>query len=352
MKTVTLPKEQEIRLGPYRYAAALFPEIAYLLSDRDAEDTAGRAGGGSIGEPGLRLYRGEDLEGKSLLYIVPGDYGEALLDLHVIKTLEKKYPSAVIDAATTIDTYLLFQQFSFRGAWRAYPCLRESAESYDYLFSSEGARDSFFPSGKETLKRLRDVIGTDLDGAPLPLALNPAVKRTMALGDSPRPLAVLHIGSGISDYPAARWRELIRLLAEKDVEVIVSGHAGDSPSLSSLPAENVLGKDHSALEILAVLSQADLIIALDSFAARAGGLLGKETLVLLNREDREAYEIYSSVNVIAPAVPCVPCFRKDQCPLGHEACEAFVHESAAPELILEKALPKLEKGKNRGSEKR
>lgn len=351
MKIVTLVKEQEIRLGPYRYAAALFPEFGYVLSDRDAENAVRRADGGCrIEETGLRFYRGEDLEGKSLLYIVPGDYGEALLDLQVIRTLEKKHPSAVIDAATTIDTWMLFQQFSFRGAWRAYPCLRESAERYDYLFSGEGVRDPFFSSGKETLKRLRSLVGGDLDGTLPPLALNPAVKRTMTLGDSPRPLVVLHMNGngGAGDYPASRWREMIRLLAEKDAEIIVTGHAGDPAGLSPLPAENVLGKDHSALEILAVLSQADLIIAPDSFAARAGGLLGRETLVLLNREDREYYEIHASVSAFAPAAPCVPCFRKDRCPLGYEACEAFAHESAAPERILEKALPKLEKKKKTG----
>lgn len=350
MKTVTLSKEQEIRLGPYRYAASLFPEIAYLLSDRDADETARKADGGCrIAEAGLRSYHGESLEGKSLLYAVPGDYREALLDLQAIQSLKRKYPSAVIDAATTIDTYLLFQQFSFPGAWQAYPVLRESAERYDYLFSSDVARDPWFPSEKAALKRLQDLIGADLDRAPLPLALNPAVKRTMAFGDSPRPLALLHLegSGGLGDYPASRWRDLIRLLAEKDVEVLVSGYDGDPSGLSPLPAESVLGKDHSALEILAALAQADLIIASDSFAARAGGLLGKETLVLLGTEGRESYAVYPSVSGVTSAAPCAPCFRKDRCPLGHERCEAFFHESTAPERILEKALLMLEKKRGR-----
>lgn len=351
MKTVTLKKEREIRLGPYEYAAVLFPETAYLLSDRDAGDIAVKAGGGcTVGEARCRFYQGEDLEGKSLLCAVFGDYGEALIDIQMIRTLERKYPSAVIDVAAAIDTWMLFRQFAPRGAWRAYPLLEEKAEQYDFIAAYEGIPDPSFQSGRERTDWCRNLLGEDLTPAPLPPTLNPAMKRTMALRKSGHPTVVLHAGSGgtLNDYPAARWGALARLLSEQRCEIVLSGFDGDTGALPSLPADRVLGRDHSVFEILAVLDQADLIIAGDSFAARAGGLLGKKTLVLLNTADPEAYRLYPTAEVTAPAMPCAPCFRRDRCPLGHERCEAVSHESTEPERVAAKAIAMLEEMREDG----
>ncbi len=340
MKYVVLAKEQELRLGHYEYTATLFPGMAYLLGDRDA-GTAGKADQAvRIEELKQKIYCGGDLAGKSLLYATLGHYRDVLLDIQMVRTLEKRYPTAMIDVAATIDTFMLFQQFGFRGAWQAYPVLRESAEQYDYLFSANGF-DPSFQAGTEVLNFYRNILQGELEPAPLPLSLNRAVKRATAFREPSRPAVVLHIrdlfGKGmpsINDYPMEGYRELIRLFSEKGWMVILSGYSGDPAAVPSVAMENVLGKDHSIFEVLAVLSQSSLIIAGDSFAARAGGILGKKTVVLLNTGSAEAYSIYPTVEAVLPGVPCVPCYRRDACPLGYSRCEAFAHESAAPEVIF------------------
>lgn len=345
MKKIHVGQEHQIRLGYYKYTCKLFPGVEYLFYDNDAVHLSG--GGvekiSSLHSDELRPYKGEDLQDKTLLYFCLGTYRDVLFDVPLICFLQDRFPNAIIDIVTHIDVLMLLQQFGFKGGWNRYPIPLEFAERYDYIFANEILTRNPTVPGRELREMYESILPDYSMFKSVPLSLMPSISKVTDIGDSGRICAAIHVNSEwpVKNYSVAEYKKLIKLLSKEDVKIIALGYPCETNELDDV--ENYVGKHSSILETLSVLSQVDLIIASDCFAARVGGILEKPTIVLLNTNDEEIYSSYPGVEVILSGDSCVPCYRSDKCPLGYSECQAFHHESISSEKIYQRALKIIQK---------
>lgn len=343
MKRITLSIEFEIKLGYYQYRSTIFPNLCYIFYDKDAykivnKVPAAKSDARVFENP--QRYRGESLKDSSLLYFAVGTYKELLFDIQILKFLEEEYSTATIDVVAHIDVFVLFQRFGFRGGWNKYPIQSEVAEKYDYVFSNEILTDNSWASGRMVMEKYRSILPDDVLLQPISFLPNSVLKEEKREGDSASYKIGIHLNSEhpINNYPLSNHKKLIQLLGSKDIRTMVVGYPSMQPGIEGIGAESYVGKHRSILEILSLLSQVDLIITSDPFVARAGGICGKPTIVLLSTDDEKGYSSYSFVKPVSSEDSCVPCYRHDKCPLGHGECKAFYHESVAPEIILERVI--------------
>jgi len=343
MKRITLPIEFEIKLGYYQYRSTIFSNLCYIFYDKDAykivnKVPAAKSDARVFENP--QWYRGESLKDSSLLYFAVGNYKELLFDIQILKFLEEKYSTATIDVVAHIDVFVLFQRFGFRGGWNKYPVQSEVAEKYDYVFSNEILTDNSWASGRMVMEKYRSILPDDILLQPISFLPNSVLKEKKKEGDSASYKIGIHLNSEhpINNYPLSKHKKLIQLLGSKNIRTMVVGYPSMQSGIERIGAESYVGKHRSILEILSLLSQVDLIITSDPFIARAGGICGKPTIVLLSTDDEKSYSFYPSVKMISSKDSCVPCYRSDKCPLGYTECQAFLHESVSPEKIYETAL--------------
>lgn len=341
MKKLAVSHEHEIRLGYYQYTCTLFPGVEYLFYEND---TVRLSEGCSLEKDfplrvdELRWYRGESLQDKSLLYFCLGTYKDALFDVPVIHFLQNRFPNATIDVVTHIDMLMLLRQFGFEGGWNRYPIPLELAKKYDFVFTNEKLTRNPVVPWKELRETYESSLPHDYMFRPVPLSIIPSIAKVTDIGNSEEVCIAIHINSEwpIKNYTVTGFKRLTKSLSMENFRILALGYPCRINGLGDV--KNYVGKHGSILETLSVLSQADLIITSDCFAARAGGVLGKPTIVLLNTDDEESYSFYPSVEIISSKDHCVPCYRSDKCPLGHTECQAFLHESVSPEKIYETAL--------------
>jgi ADP-heptose:LPS heptosyltransferase len=113
---------------------------------------------------------------------------------------------------------------------------------------------------------------------------------------------------------------------------------GDKPVNTGSAESNQNIHDHvnqtNISELAALLDQMDLVLGIDSFVAHLSSLLGKRTLVLLSSTGDDYFHHYTSTSTCSSQLSCAPCFHvSNTCPLGHDRCAAFYHESMDVELL-------------------
>ena len=141
-------------------------------------------------------------------------------------------------------------------------------------------------------------------------------KRTVALG-------VGSTNSLAKRWPAERYAQLNDLLqTEMDSNVILIGSndeiivADEVVRLSGKPSINLAGKTDLA-EIVAILSEIDLLIANDMGLAHVAPAVGTQTVVIFGPTNPETTRPFSHIaEIVRKAVECSPCMLRD-CPIDH-----------------------------------
>ena len=339
MKTVTVPKKYELNMGHYRYRSALYPESTYIIYDHDADGITANMTGTCIESYNLadKMYQGENLASKSLLYIMVGDYEDVLFDLYILKSLEKQYADLTLDVATYIDVFMLLQQFGFNGTYVHYPLQKGVVDRYDRVFTNEIAYRQPFLAPKTIDAYYCKIAPQAPMAQPLEVSLNPAIKKATKLPPTTKTTIALHIQADkkMNSGPVEGYQNLIRFFPKDKYRIILTGLTRTNEYSADIPNDFVYGRDRSIFEIISVLSQVDLIIATDSYAAMVGGILGKPTLAILTSMDDSIYALYPSVTVVQSGTDCAPCYRNDACPLGHTTCQALTHAILSPQTIYQ-----------------
>lgn len=106
---------------------------------------------------------------------------------------------------------------------------------------------------------------------------------------SPAPgAAVVHVGAAYPsrEWPAARFGEVARALADRGLRVVLSGSGGERPralqvaALAGLPEDRVLAGRTSLPEFVALIADARLVVTADTGAAHVASAYGTASVVL------------------------------------------------------------------------
>ena len=141
-------------------------------------------------------------------------------------------------------------------------------------------------------------------------------KKTVALG-------VGSTNSRAKRWPADLYSELNDLLqTEASANVILVGSkdeigvADEVVKLSSIPPKNLAGKTDLA-EIVAILSEIDLLISNDMGLAHVAPAVGTQTIVIFGPTNPATTRPFSdNAEIMRKEVECSPCMLRD-CPIDH-----------------------------------
>lgn len=136
-------------------------------------------------------------------------------------------------------------------------------------------------------------------------------------------------------WPDAKFAELINTLHAHGTPCVLLGgpderaHADGIVRQSHVAPRNLVGQT-SLRALVATLSLAGLVVALDSGPLHVGAALGRPTLGLFGPTDPRRTGPYGFTSrVVTHPVPCAPCLRR-VCPLGHNDC---LHKLASSEVV-------------------
>lgn len=172
----------------------------------------------------------------------------------------------------------------------------------------------------------------------VPLALAAAVPPELARG------AVLCPGTrsgSAKAWPAASWTWLAAALAKRGFNTLVAGSADDVDLAERIcanhPALVNLAGNLSLEQLAGVISQARLVVGVDSMPIHLASLLGVPTLGLFGPTDPGRYRPRGNGRALTIGIGCAPCYDQrapPECPFGDRLCMAWLD----PERVLGEAL--------------
>ena len=298
----------------------------YILSERTMDNE-------------VPIYHGEDLNGKSLLFLSLGGFGDALCLVQALNTLQNRYPGGCIDLAVAMDTYFLLERFGFKGGWLSRPVPLEYLRHYDFFQTAE-ILEHIPNNFKQNVARLF----CELLSAPLDLSYtrfaHDRINHALRLTGSKKKRVAIQVDSASGNtrsYFPARVKELASLLSAADFEVYLVGFSMDLADFSpNHNIHNLVNRLSTILDLADILSQMDMIIAPDSVGGHLGGSMGIPTIVLFSVTGPEKMDHYPSVYSMQSQMSCSPCYQLNECPEGHAGCLALDHFSVSPDRVLEK----------------
>jgi lipopolysaccharide heptosyltransferase II len=147
-----------------------------------------------------------------------------------------------------------------------------------------------------------------------------------------RPWVLLHPGSANPSYLwlGERWRELCRRLIADGYRVVIGGSAlekalGREISGSSAPGVYDLTGRLSTPEYLALISLADAVISVDTFAGHSASALGRPLVVLFGPGDEGIWKPAGRgrIAIVAGDSPCRGCKRPECFQAKHYCMETI-----------------------------
>ncbi len=200
-------------------------------------------------------------------------------------------------------------------------------------------RDRRIAAGEHEIEHLLD-LATGSDAPPVACPLAP---------DQPAPTdtaraAILCPGTrsgSAKAWPTAYWRQLAAALGDRGFRPVVVGTGAEAPLAGSICAQrpdlvNLAGK-LSLGQLAGVLSQARLVVGIDSMPMHLASLLGAPTLGLFGPTDPRRYRPRGRSRALRVGIGCAPCYDQrapPECPFGDRLCMHWLE----PERVLAAAL--------------
>jgi heptosyltransferase-2 len=146
------------------------------------------------------------------------------------------------------------------------------------------------------------------------------------------------INSRAKRWPTERYAALgDRLIDEFDAEIVLIGSAAEA-EVSGLVSQQMRNKpvmlagQTDLAELVAILSQVDLLVTNDTGPAHIASALGRPTLVIFGPTNPLTTRPFSPFGEIVRQPPdCAPCMLRD-CPIDHRCMTAIT-----PDEVLERA---------------
>ena len=286
-------------------------------------------------------------EKKRGLLIHSGGYGDTMTVGILLPLLEDKFGIA-FDISCHHDKWqYLLKPMGFRGGWVPYPIDLKSLENYDCLLPSitKYVHEPTRLLRESPLEVVAESFGLSVDSMKFGYTIpeKEKIRARLPKGNAIRLGLNFDSMGAVKSYPRDLQPVLIRSLLPLGFDIFLFGTApiSDEVPVYDTHLFDLTGKT-SIFELAALLSQMDLILAMDSFVAHLAALLGKRTTVLLSTTMEAYFKHYNSVRALNSKMPCAPCFQTgDLCPSGFHQCRAFYHPSLHPQRIVSSTIKEL-----------
>ncbi|MBD3400729.1 MAG: hypothetical protein GF399_10420 [Candidatus Coatesbacteria bacterium] len=276
-------------------------------------------------------YRGQDLNGCSILISRYGGGGDLLFITAVTAELRRRFPSAQITVACGANWSPLFATNRDVNRFVRYPFTLELLNAHDYYLTFEGLIEGSStgePSRRNVYDLFFDHCGLD------PSMITPESKRPCwkpAPGDLKKSRRLYdqltattsrgviglqwRTSSILRTYPPRRLAELCQQLVAEGYQVLLLGRPRELPR-GPLPAGILRIGRQPITVLMALLPRLELLVAPDSFFTHAAAAQNVPTVALygpFSADSRTKY--YPRCRTLEVSSDCAPCFKH-----GHRPC--------------------------------
>jgi ADP-heptose:LPS heptosyltransferase len=310
-----------------------------------------------------RKYEGQPLEGRSLLLVRNGGFGDLLFLTPLLRHLDLKYKHAGLAAACARRYHAVYLRNRRVRRIFTYPVRLKDFLSYDYQLCYEGTLENSTDAELHAVDLMAAHAGvSDVGERGLEYDVEPALARKaknilrnelkVRAGDATVGLH-LRASSPIRTYPLESSLAVAEVLGAAGARVFLLGAAGDwerttgrklSPSPTPPNVDNLCGRFRTIDHTAAFLSQLDLLIGPDSSLVHFAGALELPTVALYGPFPGAVRTKYYPKCVTlegryarAPEEEeCAPCFKHGPypCPKAGEDRVSPCLGNLAPEKVV------------------
>jgi ADP-heptose:LPS heptosyltransferase len=364
MKVVTF--RRGARMGRTAIAAG----EPVLLPDRAVEKLQTYASGlvNVAGVDGYyNKYEGQPLDGRSLLLVRNGGFGDLLFLTPLLRYLDERYCHAGLAVACGRRYHGVYLRNRNVRRLFTYPVKLKDFVSFDYQLCYEGTLEESKDAGLHAVDLMARHAGlADVGDRRLVYDIEPMLSRKaknilrnelkVKRGDA---TVALHLraSSPIRTYPLESSLAVAATLGAAGARVFLLGAEGDwaktvgrklSPSLEFKNADNLCGRFRTMDQTVAFLSRLELLIGPDSALVHFAGALDVPTVALYGPFPGAVRTKYYPRCVtlegryaIRPGLEeCAPCFKHGPhpCPKAGEDGASPCLRNVEPEAVIRAAL--------------
>jgi ADP-heptose:LPS heptosyltransferase len=312
-------------------------------------------------------YQGQPLDGRSLLLVRHGGFGDLLFLTPLLRHLDKRYKHAGLAVACGRRYHTVYLRNPHVRRIFTYPVKLKDFVSYDYHLFYEGTLETSTDAGLHAVDLMARHAGVDDVGDPrLVYDVEPALARKaknilrnelkVKLGE---PTVGLHLraSSPIRTYPLDSSLLVAATLGAAGARVFLLGAEGDwektvgrklSPPAEFKNVDNLCGRFRTINHTAAFLSRLDLLIGPDSALVHFAGALDVPTVALYGPFPGAVRTKYYPRCVTlegryatSPAEEeCAPCFKHGPlpCPKAGEDRASPCLRNLEPEAVIRAAV--------------
>jgi len=364
MKVVTF--RRSARMG----RTTITPGEPVLLPDRAAEKLQTYASGlvnvASV-DGYYNKYEGQPLEGRSLLLVRNGGFGDLLFLTPLLRYLDESYKHAGLAVACGRRYHGVFLRNPHVRRMFTYPVRLKDFVSFDYQLCYEGTLEESKDAGLHAVDLMARHAGlADVGDRRLVYDVEPSLARKAKnilrneLKVKPGDATVgLHLraSSPIRTYPLESSLVVAATLGAAGARVFLLGAEGDwaktvgrklSPSLEFKNVDNLCGRFRTMDRTVAFLSRLELLIGPDSALVHFAGALDVPTVALYGpfpgavrtKYYPRCITLEGRYAVTAYLQECAPCFKHGPlpCPKAKDDRASPCLRNVEPEAVVRAAL--------------
>lgn len=295
---------------------------AYIAEDLNGAQLIVKAGDGSMTPLVERrpFYEDLDWNGKSILIIRAGGFGDLVNLTPVLREIKRRWPNAIIAVSSMANYGSALENLNFVDKTIKYPVLVEDAQKYDAWIFYEKAIEKnplaeelhmtdVFASiaglkGKdwtENKKPSYNVTGSEANWAEVQFPRKPGLRRL-----------VVQVGASADCrvYPIWNLEQIVNKLAQEDWEVFLMEKPGSLNVQSTERIKNLSGMGLTFRQSAAALATGDCFLGADSAYAHVAGALDIPAVALFGPFPWKLRTAYSpSIHAIQGTAKCAPCFH-------------------------------------------
>jgi ADP-heptose:LPS heptosyltransferase len=317
-------------------------------------------------------YEGQPLDGRSLLLVRNGGFGDLLFLTPLLRYLHEKYKHAGLAVACGRRYHAVYLRNPHVRRIFTYPVRLKDLVSYDYQLFYEGTLETSEDAGLHAVDLMARHAGVaDVGDRRLVYDVEPAlarkaknILRNELKVEAGQPTVGLHLraSSPIRTYPLESSLLVAATLGAAGVRVFLLGAEGDwektvgrklSPSAQFKNVANLCGRFRTINHTAAFLSRLDLLIGPDSALVHFAGALDVATVALYGPFPGAVRTKYYPRCVTlegryatnAGEEECAPCFKHGPlpCPRAGEDRASPCLRNLEPEAVARAAVGMLAK---------
>lgn len=282
-----------------------------------------------------RRYRGEPLDGKTLLIWRLGGFGDVLFITPLVRKLKTLYPTATIEFAVGVEyACALDGNPDVMRSW-SIPIPVAALDKVDYILNFSNTIERSKDPSVHAIDVFAGHAGITLAGEEKSIVYSPSPARVASVRnqiaekygvrwDIPAVAIQVAASSHVRTYPEHLQAEVIRKIVKSGCQVLVMGMKGQFPKLAKQGGVfDLCGAFSDMADAVAALANCDALVAPDSSLTHFAGAMSIPTVALYGPFPGAVRTAYypscTTLEVDRSRWTCAPCFTH-----GHKPCPKAV----------------------------